>query len=1526
MHSSQQLKHVFLLLLTLLGCSGQNTSHYCITPEPEMSLDEHHDLCITLDQFFGENVSKNATLNLIPGHHTLTRRVEVVDVHHFSILGNSSASIHCTSPTSFLFEGIYNLEIRNIAIVSCGSGNSSSAIQVRSVQQLDVTNVTLQESAGESLNVQDSTGRLTGVRFTGSTGAGLNIVTSTILFEGSNTFSDNLNGGITSYCSTLQFSGVNQFARNIAKNGGAISATNSTINCLGNMSFEYNSAELYGGGIFANATKVICEDNITITFVGNTASNGGGLYAREGCMVKFNGKSNFINNLAQGYGGGVFALDHATFEFIGTINFVNNLALAGGGGIAAIDATVDIAGSTNFMSNSAQEGGGILLAWGTTVRISGFSNFISNSAVFGGGVHGRQYTSLYISGASSFIKNSAQIDGGGVDASSYTVVYINGSVNFINNSAQRNGGGVSVWNHTVVHVNGCNNFTYNSAMYGGAVNALYIATVDTTGYSNFTENSAVFGGVVFAGDQATVKITGSSSFVKSSSIEGMGGGLFAWDYATVIISGVSNFVKNSALFGGGLLAMEHATVVIDGFSNFISNSAAMGGGVVVLNRGTVKISGVSNFMNNSAQLDGGGLHALYYATLDFSGTISFIHNSAECYGGGIALLQDVVLSFSGNISFTKNSAKDLGGAMFVDLSSVVHFNGYSMFMENWSQYGGGISMQQSEIMFQGNGTVFSNNTASYGGAIQALESKINITGIGLFIKNFASVSGGALALASSSISLYIFETAFLNFNENVASSFGGAIYIEDKSIHCSYIWRINGFIGIYDSIGTNTFECYDATQDLHPCFLHLASYKDKINISFSGNSAKAGSVLFGGEIEETVSNIKFKDLLYVYYVTVGNLFQLIINVNIDDTNVWPTISSNPNRICRCINDQPDFTNTPSPYEVSVYPGQTLGVSLVAVGQRNGTVPSTITAQYDADDGASFRDLQSTQTSNPTCTELYYTVFSRKETEVFNIYAEGICGAEGVPLSVNVTLLHCPTGFSLSNKSNQCACEERLQKYTERCNISKQEITRTTSDDFWVGVDNINGTEGLILHPHCPFDYCLRDTVHFTMVENKLISTNASVDSTIDAQCRYNRSGLLCGKCQKGLSLVFGSSECQKCSNSYLSLIIAFALAGLVLVIFLLILKLTVAVGTINGLIFYANIIAVNRSHFFASGEKNILTVFIAWVNLDLGIETCFFDGMDAYSKAWLQYAFPIYVWVLVAVIILASRHSFRLAHCLGTNPVAVLATLFLLSYAKLLQTIINPLFFTFLDYPLNSKAVWLVDGNVSYVKGKHIPLFLTSLLALFVIFIPFTLLLLLGQCIQAQSERKCCSWISDYRITTFLDVYHGPFKIKHRYWCGLLLVTRFCLFLLFAFNVIGDPSINILGIAVCLIGLLVIFIWFKVYKAWYLNVLEATFITNLLVLAIGTYYVELSGGSQNVLSYTSVTVAFATFCGIVVYHSYQQLKGSKLPMYFKKFFCYFKTSADDMHSNAIGMNNEEDTPCKCVYAKAPTTTVIEIPF
>ena len=146
----------------------------------------------------------------------------------------------------------------------------------------------------------------------------------------------------------------------------------------------------------------------------------------------------------------------------------------------------------------------------------------------------------------------------------------------------------------------------------------------------------------------------------------------------------------------------------------------------------------------------------------------------------------------------------------------------------------------------------------------------------------------------------------------------------------------------------------------------------------------------------------------------------------------------------------------------------------------------------------------------------------------------------------------------------------------------------------------------------------------------------------------------------GLSLSLGSSHCRPCSNDWITLLCVFAIAGITLVAFLLEFNFTVAVGTFNGLIFYANIFAANRAIFFPSDETKLLTVFIAWLNLDFGFETCFYDGMDGYAKTWLQLAFPLYVISLVFAIIIISDYSSKFAALFtGKNPIATLATLIL---------------------------------------------------------------------------------------------------------------------------------------------------------------------------------------------------------------------------------------------------------------------------
>ena len=320
---------------------------------------------------------------------------------------------------------------------------------------------------------------------------------------------------------------------------------------------------------------------------------------------------------------------------------------------------------------------------------------------------------------------------------------------------------------------------------------------------------------------------------------------------------------------------------------------------------------------------------------------------------------------------------------------------------------------------------------------------------------------------------------------------------------------------------------------------------------------------------------------------------------------------------------------------------------------------------------------------------------------------------------------------------------------------------------------------------------------------------------------------------------------------------------------LFLLHLTVAEGTLHGLIFYANIVAANHHIFFPHTSNNPASIFIAWLNLDLGIQTCFYNGMDAYAKAWLELIFPVYIWAIVGLLLFISDHSVTVTKLLGSSPVPVLATLFLLSYAKVLRTIIAALSLTILYYPYAKVIVWIHDANVS--MAKYIPLVLVALLFLLFLFLPYTLLLLLGQWLQPKSHLCFLSWVRNPKLKAILDAYHAPYKLKHRYWTGLLLLLRSALFLVFAFS--GDDSVNLLVICSTAFGILG---WFelcgKVYKSWYLNALELSFILNLGMLAAATYHVNQSGGNQAAVAYTSVGIAFLTFVGIVVYHIYIRIK------------------------------------------------------
>ena len=320
-----------------------------------------------------------------------------------------------------------------------------------------------------------------------------------------------------------------------------------------------------------------------------------------------------------------------------------------------------------------------------------------------------------------------------------------------------------------------------------------------------------------------------------------------------------------------------------------------------------------------------------------------------------------------------------------------------------------------------------------------------------------------------------------------------------------------------------------------------------------------------------------------------------------------------------------------------------------------------------------------------------------------------------------------------------------------------------------------------------------------------------------------------------------------------------ALVGFLLVLILFFSRATIKDGNINGFILYVNILSINSYNIFAS--DSIISTQFSYVlnslaNLDLGFELCFYNGMTEYGKAWLQLAFPVYLFGLAVLIIQASKYINRIQKITRNKAIPVLATLFLLSYSKILLVTCKVLFFytQVLSLPNKTKETfWSVDTSVALFGAKFIILFITCLVILVLIILPLNLTLLFPKL----SYR--IKWVDYFK--PLLDVYHGMFKDKHRYWFGLELVLRVLTFIITGLDTRLSLLLNMLILALFVACLSLI----QTFKSHRNTLIEWSFLLNLiLLLALAFYYEEYQTGIYFAFQNALLVIAFLEFGGIIL--------------------------------------------------------------
>ena len=1512
---------VFVLIFTC-AVHHVHSTQLCIIPNDHETTTcdlktSFCEACCTLQQFAAsssnESFRENITLIFAPGKHHIVGGVQLNNTTNVTIKGqidNDKAEINCRGKNCFSFQNSSSILIEDLVFTGCSSNTSvifaseveavsitgclfinnlvrSSVIRLESIElvyllQTQFVNNSAICNSADTLELMictsvclASSGAISAMDI-----SDLQIDDS--LFEG-NTAS--CSGGaialLLSNATILHSKFINnRLAATTGKGGGLysdschlhIAGSIFEDNCAGNCgsriiflestSFQSKEAELStGGGVYLFKTDLRITNTI---FTKNLADFGGALAVNNSSDKKtFISNSTFLGNFnpsVNGSGGAIFLQQRqssCTVLFNATTNTSTNTK------------PVMSVHASHFKFNSGGKTGGAIATTYGAVDIAG-CYFIENTAQSGGAVAAVSSAIYYQD--NTFNGNKATLNGGALFCNNGSVLCINNT--FSNNGQPVDGGAIYVSYSRLTSVN--NVYIANEAtMRGGAVSAWFSDVFITM--CAFLSNNATQGGAVLVSDG---KVFSSETLYEANSVIEGGGGLLILRSPTIIKG--DSFQSNTAMPGvGAALLLNNNTIQLHS-SVFVENRAYrkdINSMILFIN--------VHGICSNLTFSSNNGSMFLLYSLLNFTGSVFFTNNSGEL-GAAFSLVQSRILFLSTSRVNLRDNTALLGGGIYLTDSELKIFTSFLKIEENIATIsGGGIFGYKSQIFVNvdttANPVLFSGNKAAEeGGALIATGTTFSIfQGFVLFSGNTAK-KGGAIVLSDGS-KIYIHKTIQelfdqlainMTFFNNTAEETGGAIHVVDTT-------NSGTLCETFAKTSVRSFiaeECFLQTIQLYYPTERASQFINYMNVFFSANKAIGrGNDIFGGLLDRCLLHgfSEIRDFFMDENAPTGfSALKMIARFEIDiDYNkllhpfdphlitssitrdhVRELISSEAVRFCFCVNNTHNCSyQWPT---IFVKQGHTFTITAVIVDQVENAVEGTVLVNVISN-GSRLRLSQSQKVNGGVCSELQYSISLSEPSATIELYPDGPCDNMGISskkLELSFLPCDCPNELRQASANDVCMCECDPSEVDWSCRLDNGVIiVEKKVGEFWIQyLENSSENTSGFFNQTCPYDYCVNTPI------------NLSLPLGVDEQCAENRSGTLCGKCDEGFSLVFGSSRCVKCSNNYLTLVMAVLLAGIFFVACILLFNVTVAVGTTYGVVLYTSIMIENSTVFLIPAIP-----ILSWVNLNSGFETCFYNGMDVYGKLLLQLVIPVYILLLSILVLILSSYWGWFGRLIGRkNPVATLSTLFFLSFSSLIHSTIEYLQFIRLFYPNGTvEILWLYDPNIQYFDATRAPFFIISIIIIvlstwYILQLSFEYWM--SKIVESLKIPKCIK--SSYHFA-LIDSYRAPFVLKHRYWAGLLLFTLLIHQLASAF-IRAAGHLFVTAILTCLLLVLKLAIG-KVYKNWLVSLLETSYLTNLLLLSVGTLYIRDAGGNQVALGIVSVSIAQITFVGIILYHIHE---------------------------------------------------------
>ena len=700
--------------------------------------------------------------------------------------------------------------------------------------------------------------------------------------------------------------------------------------------------------------------------------------------------------------------------------------------------------------------------------------------------------------------------------------------------------------------------------------------------------------------------------------------------------------------------------------------------------------------------------------------------------------------------------------------------------------------------------------------------------------------------------IYLTQGLRANFTSNKALSSGGAIYA-------------------LGNIFTQTYCSFQVSYN---------HSHDNITVLFKSNEATTtGNSVYTPNLYNCFIGEEWID-----YSKAIDIYNKIFSNGIKD------VSTTPVNITLC-----DFKKHRCILTHEVYPGETFNISMAAVDAAGNYTYSIVTITPVNNTHTRFTHInwwlsmrENTQVIREAdeCTLINITIHT-DDSSTLNKPDGALIFT--VPDLRDSTVLHiklksCPPGFQLDNKTGSCVCSYILLSkllsidgYTPDCSINTRTFNRPTITS-WVGSVKHNKTSVFLLSLQCPHGYCndlnlsvfhYRNDGTFEIV-SKDLSTNSSL-------CLNNREGILCSNCSTvdgiNYSVVFGSTECRQCSNWWLWTLVLYAAAGPLLIYLLYVLRLTLTIGTLNGIIFYAQVANTGLLDILSIKDMQcsqgaqfgmkVALFFLSTLNLNLGFPLCFYNGMSELEKAGFSLLFPLYLLIIVVVLIILCRFSLRLSNRIAHSSVQVLVTVVHLSFTKLLLTI-GDIFTPVQLYSSTRKQVtkvWFNDGYIKYGEGEHFVLMIVTSVIVGVFLIPYMLIILTGRLLMKSNK------IREY-LRPIYEAIHAPYKYNKQYWFTtrqLLLIFACILYAMYRGNRFFLAFSIFLPVYFVFVTVQA---YLRPFKSKVLNVLDLSVMINYGILACTNWYFLMEDCFCTVAVFDTIFVYIMmfTFTVVVFYH------------------------------------------------------------